>query len=738
MDVPEALQTEDPVADTFLSLTREAVVLADADHGIQAMSRRAENLFGCRGSELTGEPIWSLLGAEMPRPDAGESPHDYVVRLVADRGEVTARTRAGEEFPAEASCAEARHGDSSFYVLLLRDISKRRTVETALRRALDARDEILESAGEGIYGLDANGLTTFVNRAGASMLGWEPEELLGKPQHEIVHHTRPDGTHYDAETCPIYAAFSDGQVHHVDDEVFWRKDGSSFPVEYVSTPIRGPEGELAGAVVTFRDVTERRRSQAAVAAAQHARELILESAAEGIWGLDAEGRTTFVNPAAVEILGWTAEELLGRSSHDLVHHSHPDGSPYDSLTCPIYAAFSDGQVHHVEDEVFWRKDGTSFPVEYRSTPMREDSGELIGAVVTFSDITKRKQAEDALQRALTELGELKDRLAAENEYLKEELDFEHGFEEIIGTSRPLKRVLKKVEQVASTPASVLLIGETGTGKELFARAIHRLSDRARHPMVKVNCAALPSGLVESELFGHERGAFTGAVSRRVGRFALADGGTIFLDEIGDVPLDVQAKLLRVLQEGEFDPVGGSRTQTVDVRVIAATNRNLLDAVAKGEFRADLYYRLSVFPIDVPPLRERPGDVALLARFFVERYSRTLGREAPLVTTGVVEALQRYRWPGNVRELQNVIERAVIVSQGTSLRLDGLGAGAAPTDTGESEALEDVERAHIVRVLESTYWQIAGAGGAAERLRMNPSTLRSRMAKLGIERDAPES
>ncbi len=739
MDAADALKTDDPVAETFLSLTTEALVLTDADHAIGAMSRRAEELFGCQGAELTGAPLSSLLGAGVPPPAAGESPHEYVMRLVAEDGEVMARRPSGEEFPVEARCAEAEHGDASLYVLLLRDISERRVAETALLRALEARDRILESAGEGIYGLDANGLTTFVNPAGGRMLGWDPRDLLGKPQHELIHHTRPDGSHYDAETCPVYAAFSDGEVHHVDDEVFWRRDGSSFPVEYVSTPIRGPDGELSGAVVTFRDITERRQAEVAVAAAQRSRSLILESAAEGIYGLDVHGRTTFVNPAAAEMLGWETEDLLGEPMHDVSHHSHPDGSSYDHLTCPIYAAFSDGRVHHVEDEVFWRKDGSSFPVEYSSTPIHGESGELMGAVVTFSDITKRKEAEDSLRGALAELGELKDRLAAENEYLKEELDLEHGFEEIIGSSRPLKGVLRKVEQVAATPASVLLIGETGTGKELFARAIHRLSDRADRPMVKVNCAALPSNLVESELFGHERGAFTGAVARRVGRFALAHGGTIFLDEIGDVPMDVQAKLLRVLQEGEFDPVGGTKTQTVDVRVIAATNRNLLDAIAAGEFRADLYYRLSVFPIEVPPLRERTGDVVALTRFFVERYSRTLGRETPRVTGQVLEALQRYRWPGNVRELQNVIERAVIVSRGGSLRLEGALYGSSGRgDAPKSEALEEVERAHILRVLESTRWQVAGAGGAAERLRMNPSTLRSRIAKLGIERPAPKS
>ena len=347
-------------------------------------------------------------------------------------------------------------------------------------------------------------------------------------------------------------------------------------------------------------------------------QLILTSAAEGIYGLDLEGRTTFVNPAAAQMLGWQPEDLLGKPQHAIIHHTRSDGSAYDRKDCPIYAAFKDGDIHTVDDEVFWRKDGTSLPVEYTSTPIRAENGSLTGAVVTFRDITQRLQAESDLRDALTEVEQLKDRLQVENTYLQEEIRLEHNFDNIISSSESFKAVLKSVEQVASTEATVLILGETGTGKELIARAVHTISPRQSRPLVKVNCAALPENLIESELFGHEKGAFTGALSRRVGRFELADQGTIFLDEIGDLPLELQAKLLRVLQEGEIERLGGTETIQVDVRVIAATNRDIESASQVGEFREDLFYRLNVFPIALPPLRERSADIPLLVRHFAKK------------------------------------------------------------------------------------------------------------------------
>lgn len=344
------------------------------------------------------------------------------------------------------------------------------------------------------------------------------------------------------------------------------------------------------------------------------------------------------------------------------------------------------------------------------------------------------QSQEALQQALRELEQLKNRLQIENIYLQEEIKTEYDFEEIVGQSASLRRVLRNVKQVADTDATVLIHGETGTGKELIARAIHNLSVRRDRPLVKVNCGAISAGLVESELFGHEKGAFTGAVQRRIGRFELADGGTIFLDEVSELSPDAQVKLLRVIQEGEFERVGSSQPIKVDVRVIAATNRDLEEAVKLGSFRSDLFYRLNVFPLEMPPLRERKSDIPLLVNFFITKFAKKLNKQVRSISKETMERLVNYPWPGNIRELQNVIERAVVLSQSSTIQIDeSLLAPNVGSPTKSKEALEGVERSHILRVLKQTNWVIDGKKGAASILDINPNTLRSRMQKLGIKR-----
>jgi formate hydrogenlyase transcriptional activator len=359
---------------------------------------------------------------------------------------------------------------------------------------------------------------------------------------------------------------------------------------------------------------------------------------------------------------------------------------------------------------------------------------------------ERLKADDRLHAALEEVEALKNRLHAENVYLQEEIRSEHNFVEMVGSSPALLAALRRVEQVASTDSTVLILGETGTGKELIARAIHSRSARRDRPLVKVNCSAISAGLVESELFGHVKGAFTGALERRIGRFEVADGGTIFLDEVGDLPLETQVKLLRVLQEREFEPVGSNRTLRVDVRVIAATNRNVEEAVAAGRFRADLFYRLNVVPVRVPPLRDRRGDIPQLVMFFLARFAKAFAKPLEAVSQSTMERLVAYDWPGNVRELQNIIERAAVLSSGRVLELGpevlpvAAPAAGAPVDRaagpGEgppAETLEEMERRHIVEALRRSRWVIEGPAGAARSLGLHPNTLRSRMVKLGITR-----
>jgi formate hydrogenlyase transcriptional activator len=360
-----------------------------------------------------------------------------------------------------------------------------------------------------------------------------------------------------------------------------------------------------------------------------------------------------------------------------------------------------------------------------------------------SEVERRTAAEGALREALGQVEALKNRLEAENVYLQEEIRTQHNFNEIVGESPALLEALRKVERVAPTDSTVLIVGETGAGKELFARAVHSRSRRGDRPLVKVNCGAIAPGLVESELFGHVKGAFTGAIEKRIGRFELANGGTIFLDEVGELPLDAQVKLLRVLQEHEFEPVGSSRTVRVSVRVIAATNRNLDQAVREGKFRVDLLYRLNVFPIEVPPLRERKSDLGLLVGFLTTGLARKLGKPIRGFSARSMQHIMSYSWPGNVRELQNVVERAAILAQGPTLELEGTLLGSeTPADAASppvpdglpvpaGATLDDVQRQHILGVLKTTDGVVEGAGGAATILGVNPNTLRSRMKKLGI-------
>jgi len=466
--------------------------------------------------------------------------------------------------------------------------------------------------------------------------------------------------------------------------------------------------------------------------------LILESAGEGIYGLDTEGRTTFINPAAEKMTGFSAEEVIGQCQHLLVHHSKADGTPYDLKECHIYAAFRDRKVHRASDEVFWKKDGTCFPAEYVSTPVLEN-GRLVGAVVVFRDITERKRAEEEIQY-------LRYQLDSENAYLHQEMLEAKGLGHIVGQSLALKNTISQIEMVAPTDANVLIFGESGTGKELVASQIHNCSPRKDRPMIKVNCASLPRELYESEFFGHVKGAFSGACRDRVGRFELADRGTLFLDEVGEIPLDLQGKLLRILQEGTYERVGDEKTCITDVRIIASTNRDLKEAVKKQIFRPDLYYRLNVFPIEVTPLREREEDIPLLAKHFLALTSKRLRLPAPALTPENVCQLQGYHWPGNVRELQNLIERAVITSFRGNLSFD-ISPQKAPVVMDSSdilceefeESFEVVpafkikcwERQNILRALKKSGGKVAGAGGAAELLGIKSTTLSSKIRKIRL-------
>jgi formate hydrogenlyase transcriptional activator len=616
---------------------------------------------------------------------------------------------------------------------------------------------------------DLHGEIRLVNPAFTTLFGFPPQDVIGKPidllyvciaDDQAAGHFQPYGHTGDSAT-PV-------------DVRYRTNDGRTFIGETVVTAAKNGGGRVLGWLHLIRDITNRKHADALVEvdlarlAKKHRYESIVSAVAHSV-----HQSTTLqaVLENAVEAMRTHIEridaiEIFLREGEEAALKAHtglPDWviEQIHRLPAPqgyTWKVIGDGQPRYcadVDQDAFIHPAGRAFGVRsYVSMPISAE-GKTVGAINinslqkhAFDDDELRlleilsahletainnAQRAEALRQALAEVERLKNRLQAENVYLQEEITTTHHRGEIIGQSRALQEVLRQVDQVAPTDATVLIQGETGTGKELIARAIHRRSQYRDRPLVKVNCATLPAGLVESELFGHEKGAFTGAVARQIGRFELADGGTMFLDEIGELPLELQAKLLRVLQEGEFERVGGAHTITVKVRVIAATNRDLTTAVQAGSFRADLFYRLNVFPLMLPPLRERQKDIPLLVEWFLARMAQKLGRALTGLSDESMARIMRYSWPGNVRELQNVIERAAILARGPLVEIDdALGQRLPPSDhLLPATSLQDVERAHILRVLAETHGVIEGPRGAARILDLHPNTLRFRLQKLGI-------
>ena len=606
------------------------------------------------------------------------------------------------------------------------DIAERQRTEEALKRTaheLRFLNDLIEQTNQPVAVSNLDGRLIRFNHAYEQLTGYSSEELHLMTYQEIT----PEPWH-EFEAEQITSLMTEGIPVRYKKE-YIRKDGTLVPVELIADIYRNAAGEPEYLYAFVTDITERKKAEEALKKSEERFRTLFESAPIGISINDANGKFVQVNKSFQEMLGYTEEELRGLSFREVTFEEDLAESKI------LFGELVEGKRNEFNTEKrYLKKNGSIMWANTNCSSLRDVNGNFIYTFAMVEDITERKRAEEALRKALSEVEQLKNRLQIENIYLQEEIKSEYNFEEIIGQSESLRKVLRSVEKVAPTDASVLIFGETGTGKELLARAIHNLSKRRDRPLVKVNCGAISAGLVESELFGHEKGAFTGALQRRIGRFELANGGTIFLDEVGELPLDTQVKLLRILQEGEFERVGSSKAIKADVRVIAATNRDLSDAVKSGAFRSDLFYRLNVFPLEVPPLRERKADIPLLVNFFVTKFAKRLGKEVKGISKETMNKLVNYPWPGNIRELQNIIERAVVVSAGPTIQIDEsvLGLNVVP-ETEVKETLEDVERTHIIRALEQTNWVIHGKQGASTILGINPNTLRSRMQKLGIRR-----
>jgi PAS domain S-box-containing protein len=591
---------------------------------------------------------------------------------------------------------------------------------------------MVETMNEGAVTLTTSGTILFCNQRFADIVKGSLEKVMGSSIYQYFSST---------DLQLFEGLFEQGLKGNGNKmELALQTGGETFtPVLLSISALQ--HTDMPGAVCAIMmDITERKKMEEALKTSETNYRRLFEAAQDGILVLDAEtGQISDVNPFLLEMLGYSHEELLGKKLWEIGTFRDIEASKSTSSELK-----SKGYVRY-NDLPLETKDGRPIAVEFVSNVYIVDHHKVIQC--NIRDTTERKLNAEALQKAhnelerqavelrtaLSEIKIMKDQFEAENIYFRQQNKMKHQFDNIIGQSDGLKYVLYRAQQVAPANTTTLILGETGTGKELIAAAIHNMSSRKERSLITVNCAALPGNLIESELFGREKGAFTGADVRQIGRFEIANGSTLCLDEIGELPLELQAKLLRVIQHNEFERLGSSRTIKVDVRIIATTNRDLEKEVREGRFRQDLYYRLNVFPITVPPLRLRKDDIPLMVQAFIERYSRKMGKQITKISKETMKNLQEYPWPGNVRELESIIERAVILCSGPVLHLADKLEISSPTLSVAMRTLEDTERSQILKILSETKWRIEGKDGAAAILGIHPSTLRARLHKLGMVR-----
>jgi formate hydrogenlyase transcriptional activator len=738
----------------------DAILVTDGDGIMRAANPRAEELFGYASQELIGQPVEILVPkrfrASHPRhrEDYNAAPR---ARQMGAALNLFGVRKDGTEFPVDIMLKPISTDTGPAVVTFIRDATEQRAAQEALRQNDLRLRSIVESISEyAIYLLDRDGHVMTWNPGAERIKGYKADEIVGRHFSRFFTQEEIDRNH-PAELLRRAAARS-----RVEEEG-WRirKDGSRFWANAVISAIRDSTGALTGFSKITRDVSDRKQAQESMIAELSSLLLANVDIRKVLGAFSASMRRVVPHDAAT--IGLYEESTGKLRIQFLTVDDKNDAKRPDVLldpdTSPAGRAFRTRQplilnrmdrwpfapesLKHLTSlgmqSGLWvplihreRTLGSMTVASRRESAFTQHDAELLGQVAG--------QVAMAVNNALAfkQIAELRDRLNQEKQYLEEEINLEHRFEDIVGESTGLRNVLRHIETVAPTDATVLIQGETGTGKELLARAIHRLSPRKERTFIKLNCAAIPAGLIESELFGHEKGAFTGAIARKIGRLELAHDGTLFLDEIGEMPLDLQPKLLRALQEREIERLGGTRPIPVNVRLIAATNRDLAKMVAEKQFRSDLFYRLKVFPVFSPPLRERAADIPILVRHFVERHSRRMGKTITTIPPEAMAALVAWKWPGNIRELENFLERAVILSKGPVLHvplaeLESMEEEEEDAAIAANPTLQAAERDHILRALREAKGMIGGPNGAAERLGLKRTTLNSKIKKLGIER-----
>jgi len=743
----------------LFDISPDAIVVSDAAGTVRAANPRAAELFGYTQEELIHKSIEDLVPERFRKhhPSHRENYHAHPrARQMGAALNLYGLRKDGSEFPVDIMLKPLHTQYGVAVLSIIRDVTEQREAQDLVRR----KDLQLRSLLDGvrdyaIYLLDKDGYVTTWNPGAERIKQYSADEIVGKHfsrffTQEDIDRGRPADL--------LNLAAQRGRVEHEGWRV--RKDGARFWANIVITAVRDPaSGEVTGYAKVTRDFTDRKRAEEAV---------MLQLSQALLANMDVRKLLSAISASLAEVVPLNAatlglyDEKTGTMMVQFLEVADKNPQHADVRVplegSPAGRAFltrepvvldrideSDLAAGAAHLTAIGMKSGCWVPLIHREVAVgalavASSSEAAFGRAEMEMLVQVADQVAMAVSNAMVfrQIAELRDRLRQEKQYLEEEINVENRFEDIVGESGGLRQVLKQIETVAPTDATVLIQGETGTGKELLARAIHRLSGRSERTFVKVNCAAIPAGLLESELFGHEKGAFTGAIARKMGRVELAHEGTLFLDEVGELPLDLQPKLLRALQEREIERLGGIRAIPVNVRLIAATNRDLGEMVAEKQFRSDLYYRLKVFPIFSPPLRDRVGDIPVLVRHFVTSHSRRMGKNITTIPEETMQALCRWPWPGNIRELENFLERAVILTRGLELYVP---LAELETKVAEEEAelertnptLHAAEREHILRVLRETKGQIGGADGAAARLGLKRTTLNSKLKKLGIER-----
>jgi PAS domain S-box-containing protein len=707
--------------------SRDLLCVHDLEGRLLSVNPVPAHLLGYTVEEVLEVPMRELVDPKF------RDQFDSYLQKIATSGEaigiLAILTRTGQRRFWEYHCTLRTEGVEKPVVRgIAHDVTERIEAEKALResnqklaetasgqeqllRGLQLFRTLLDQSNDAIEVVDPATLRLLdVNEKACAELGYTRNELLSMTVFDI-----------DAQLTPESAERTRGELHKsgivMIESLHRRKDGSTFPVE---VNLRRVQLDREYVVAISRDITERKRAASLLEESEKRFRAVHDRAPVGIAVVDSRtGKFLQVNPKYCEIVGRTEEAMLRLRFRDITHPADEDAS-----VSRARRLFDEEIRDYDLEKRYVRPDGSVVWVNLSVVPMWRPGEPARFHMAIVQDITGRRRAEEELRKA-------KEKLTEEKLYLEQEIDTEYDSDNIIGESKLLKAVMESVGRVAPSDATVLLLGETGTGKELVARAIHRLSGRAGNPFIKMNCAAIPSGLLESELFGHEKGAFTGAVNKKIGRLELADRGTIFLDEIGEIPLALQPKLLRVLQDQEFERLGGTQTLKINFRLISATNCDLARSVREKEFRSDLFYRLHVFPILLPPLRERPEDIPLLVEHFVQKIARRMNKSITSIPKRTMDALVDWPWPGNVRELENFLERSLILTTGSVLTAPLSELRSVALDQAKAETLEAAERRHILKALRDTRGQISGPRGAANRLGLKRTTLQSKLKQLGI-------